>query len=433
MADVIDSLFGPTPLQINQAQNAALGQSADKYAAQDPFARATGQLYRAGGMLAGPVAEQFGMVNPAIEEARRRQAVMASGGDLSTSAGLKAKAAQFAQAGDQQTAMKLLMVARKQEAEEAKIKLADQGEKRKEYAAKPDAEKYAMAMAKRSGLAEGTPEFDDFVSTWMYEQKEKVEKKAKLSAYATQLIEEGITEGSPEFQKRMAAFNAAEITSKTKPVGTSVTVSTGKGDSKYAEKRLSDAAEQLTAIGKAAESAWKSTQALERFEQASAGGTQGGAQPLITGVQNLLSSFGYTADALKDTRQMEQAIGDILGSKMVELGARGLTDKDMEVLRQSLPRVDTDRGSRANVVSILKKANKATLDEYENARTEEARVYPDLATRITNPGWYKAYKSKAKPAAENPVAAIPTEQKSQQGSVEKWERDASGKLVRVTR
>lgn len=118
MADIVDSLFGPTPWQIQQAQNAGLAQAADKYASQDPFQRAAGGMYRAGGMLAQPIAESVGMVNPAIEQSKLRQQVMNQGGDLSTSAGLKAKAAQFAAAGDQQTAMKLVMAAKAQEAKE---------------------------------------------------------------------------------------------------------------------------------------------------------------------------------------------------------------------------------------------------------------------------------------------------------------------------
>ena len=121
MADnIVDSLFGLQPWQIQQQQNAALGQSADKYAAQDPFQRATGSMYRAGGMMAGPVAGAMGYVNPAIEQAKMREQVMGMGGDLSTSAGLKAKAAQFAQAGDQRTAMTLVLKARQMEAEEQK-------------------------------------------------------------------------------------------------------------------------------------------------------------------------------------------------------------------------------------------------------------------------------------------------------------------------
>lgn len=123
MADVIDSLFGPTPFQIQQAQNQALGQAADKYAAQDPFARAAGQLYRGGGMLAGAVAPSFGLVNPDQQQAAMRHAVMAAGGDLSTAAGLKAKAAQFDKMGDQATALRLLMAARAMEKEEQAAEL----------------------------------------------------------------------------------------------------------------------------------------------------------------------------------------------------------------------------------------------------------------------------------------------------------------------
>lgn len=121
--NIVDSLFGPTPWQIQQAQNAQLAQAADRYAGQDPFQRAAGGMFRAGGMLAQPIAESFGLVNPAIEQSRIRESVMNQGGDLSTSAGLKAKAAQFAQAGDQATAMKLLMAARSQEAQERKAQM----------------------------------------------------------------------------------------------------------------------------------------------------------------------------------------------------------------------------------------------------------------------------------------------------------------------
>lgn len=116
--NIVDSLFGPTPWQIQQAQNAQLAQAADRYAGQDPFQRAAGGMFRAGGMLAQPIAESFGLVNPAIEQYRIRESVMNQGGDLSTSAGLKAKAAQFAQAGDQATAMKLVLAAKAQEAKE---------------------------------------------------------------------------------------------------------------------------------------------------------------------------------------------------------------------------------------------------------------------------------------------------------------------------
>ena len=179
-------------------------------------------------------------------------------------------------------------------------------------------------------------------------------------------------------------------------VNVSANAAVPKGDTKYAEKRMSDAAEGMTALTKSAESSYKGNKALDRFLAASNTGTQGGAQPIITGVQNFLSSFGYAPSELKDVRQMEQAIGDMLGHKMEELGARGLTDKDMEVLRESLPRVNTDRAARENIVRILKVTNNNIISEWEGQRSQEFQTYPELSKRIPEPVWYKEHKNAMK-------------------------------------
>ena len=183
MDNIVESLFGLTPFQVQQQQNAGLNQAADRYASQDPFQRATGGMFRAGGMLGGAGAQAMGMVNPQMEQAKLTEAMMASGGDLSTSQGLMAKSQQFAAAGDLRTALKLALAGKAKQVEEEKAKLAIRQENRKDYAAKPDLEKYAMVMAKRSGLEEGSPEFDDFVSTWMYDQKEKTNKTDNPTSY----------------------------------------------------------------------------------------------------------------------------------------------------------------------------------------------------------------------------------------------------------
>ena len=124
MADnIVDSLFGPQPWQIQQQQNAGLDQAANTYAQQEPLQRAAGTLFRAGGMLGGAGMEAAGYANPATVQAQQRQAVMQTGGDMSTAAGLKAKAAEFAAAGDQQTAMKLVLLAKQQEAKDQQMML----------------------------------------------------------------------------------------------------------------------------------------------------------------------------------------------------------------------------------------------------------------------------------------------------------------------
>lgn len=138
MADnIVAGLFGLTPFQVEQQQRSQIGQQADTWAAQDPFQRANAGMYRAGAGLAGIGAGMLGMVNPQVQEAERTQTIMGKGGDLTTSAGLKAKAQQFAAVGDQKTAMQLVMLARQKEAEEQKMMLeqrkAELGERKQAF------------------------------------------------------------------------------------------------------------------------------------------------------------------------------------------------------------------------------------------------------------------------------------------------------------
>lgn len=189
---------------------------------------------------------------------------------------------------------------------------------------------------------------------------------------------------------------------------TGPTVIVGKGDDKYQEERRKGQATQFAELEKRAESASRQIDTLDRFIAASKNGTAGGAQPVISGVQNLLSTFGYTPAQLKDVRVMEQAIGDILGNKMVELGARGLTDKDMEILRMALPRVATDAQSRVAIAEVLKKSANASLNEYANARAEEERIYPEFAQKTPVQAWFKDWKSKhgAAPGGGGPKPVV---------------------------
>ena len=139
MDNIVESLFGLTPFQVQQQQNAGLNQAADHYASQDPFQRATGGMFRAGGMLGGAGAQAMGMVNPQMEQAKLTEAMMAQGGDLSTSQGLMAKSQQFAAAGDQRTALKLALAGKAKQAEEAKAKLAQNKDDREELKMNRDA------------------------------------------------------------------------------------------------------------------------------------------------------------------------------------------------------------------------------------------------------------------------------------------------------
>lgn len=121
----MDGLFGQTPWEIQQGMNQQINQGADAYARQQPLERAAAGMYRAGGMLAAPLAGALGMENPAIAQAKRTEQIMDAGdADLTTSKGLLAKAEQFRQAGDIRTATALLMKGKEMERQEQAAALA---------------------------------------------------------------------------------------------------------------------------------------------------------------------------------------------------------------------------------------------------------------------------------------------------------------------
>lgn len=188
-----------------------------------------------------------------------------------------------------------------------------------------------------------------------------------------------------------------------RPPITNVSTTVNAGDKKYSEERSKNAAQRMDTLEKSAESAHKSMLAMDRFLASSPTGMQGNVQPILTGVQNFLATFGYESKNLTSVRQMEQAIGDVLQNKMAELGARGLTDRDMEILRNALPRVNIDRASRENVARIVKKGNQAAINEYMAQRDEERRIYPDIAKNIPEPAWLKQYKAPKKSKAPEGV------------------------------
>jgi hypothetical protein len=218
MADIVESLFGLNPYQIQQQQNQQLNVAADRYAQQDPLQRAAGSMYRAGGMFAGPMAESMGMVNPDIQQAQLKSAVMGQGGDLTTSAGLKAKAAQFAAMGDQETALKLLIAARKQEQEESKIALD---------VAKTNAE-LNKARAESSPFAKINPKDYTPASLKAYMTSrnpadlEAQTPEGKVSQIGRELIDAGYAEGSPEFITEMRRRISAKDEGTRNGSGTTV-------------------------------------------------------------------------------------------------------------------------------------------------------------------------------------------------------------------
>lgn len=168
---------------------------------------------------------------------------------------------------------------------------------------------------------------------------------------------------------------------------TDVSVNTKDMVSKYYDTEIAAFSE----AEKAAQSAYSANKALDRFVAASATGDAGGAEPIMTATKNFLSSFGFEFDSLKDVASMESAVNQILGAKMAELGARGLTDKDMQILVAMLPQVETSREARETVAEIVRRSNESVIQDYEFLRTQRDSMFPDH--KFMTPRWLNEYKT----------------------------------------
>lgn len=113
---VAGGMFGVTPQEVYQQQQAGINQSARDIAGMDGFTAAKYAMGQVGGALARPVAGMLGMKNPQMEEAQQAQDIQ-SQIDHSTSEGLMKGAQLFNQAGNPRMAMMYQQAAQAMEAQ----------------------------------------------------------------------------------------------------------------------------------------------------------------------------------------------------------------------------------------------------------------------------------------------------------------------------
>ena len=123
MATADMGLFGPSPWEIQQAQQQQIDTKASNFARMSPFEKAGMMMYQGGAGLAGAVAPMFGGVNVAQQQAAQQQEAM-QGVDTSTPEGLL-KLAQRVKDFNPSRALQLVAEARKMREEDSQSKLRE--------------------------------------------------------------------------------------------------------------------------------------------------------------------------------------------------------------------------------------------------------------------------------------------------------------------
>lgn len=110
------SLFGPSPLDYQQAQQAALQQQASSYAQLNPLQRAAQGMYQAGSNLGGGIAGLMGIQDPMVEKASKIESIL-QGSDQTSAQGFMDLYKKFSDANLPQQAQ--LAAAKAQELKKA--------------------------------------------------------------------------------------------------------------------------------------------------------------------------------------------------------------------------------------------------------------------------------------------------------------------------
>lgn len=116
MDNVVESIFGLSPAQIQQRQNVGMMTAANNYASQDPLQRAAASMFAGGGMLAGAGAQAAGMMTPDMQQAQMTEQAL-QGLDTSDPKAVFERASQIQ---DPRLKLRLVQMARQIQAEQSK-------------------------------------------------------------------------------------------------------------------------------------------------------------------------------------------------------------------------------------------------------------------------------------------------------------------------
>lgn len=180
MDNVVESIFGLSPAQIQQRQNVGMMTAANNYANQDPLQRAAASMFAGGGMLAGAGAQAAGMMTPEMQQAQMTENAL-QGLDTSDPKAVFERASQIQ---DPRLKLRLVQMARQVQAEQSK-------------------QAHDAAQAKQF---EAKARLDDTLA-----EAANTPKPPTPTEYAKTLVEAGIPTGSPEFIAKMREYAAAKI------------------------------------------------------------------------------------------------------------------------------------------------------------------------------------------------------------------------------
>lgn len=364
MAEVVNSLFGITPESLQAQRDQALQQEAMQYAKMDPFQRATAGIYAGANRLGGAIGGMLGAQDPAMAQAAQRQSLLQQARPQDA-AGWKTLAQQLWQSKDVQGAQEALAKAQAFEAadlEKRKTESIISKNLAEKQGASLEDKVFAALAAKATPASVKTAQLLGNDVTQL-----DIPENVKISTYGQVLKDSGLTQGTPEFRKRMQAFAAAELEGTSKGKGTSVNVSVA-GQKAFSEKIGELDAKKVAEASVARDNAFATVRSLNQLEKLDDQGLISGTFATgRVGATNLLNTLGLASSAdqqrLASSQNYQKVAGDvILGVLGGKLGA-GFSNDDRKFIEGLVPQLETSATARRQLITFMRNKNMEIAEE----------------------------------------------------------------------
>lgn len=205
------SLFGPSPLDYQQAQQAGLQQQASQYAQLNPLQRAAQGMYQAGSNLGGGVAGLMGIQDPMAEKASKIESIL-QGSDQTSAQGFMDLYKKFSDANLPQQAQ--LAATKAQEFTKAEADIGQVKAKTAQEAAAAQAAQYKVSQDEQlrtqlAALPADATQEDMMKVVMQYGSPDKVLQVVQMSADKQAAREQALTLAREAAAARLEAAKAA--------------------------------------------------------------------------------------------------------------------------------------------------------------------------------------------------------------------------------
>jgi hypothetical protein len=221
MAEIVQSLFGVSPEMYQRQQQDRIDAQALRFAQLDPFQQANFAIGRGANMLGGAIGGALGGQDPELQRITARQQI-ARQIDLTDPESIQSGMAMLQQAGDTVGLQQLAQIFRQQQESGALIA-------QRTAAAAESQAKAAAALQEKAPkpVVVGNALVDPASGREIY----KGPDTKKVSGFAQELIDAGLTPGTEPFQKRMLEYVSGKVKGVSKGTGNvtigGITVDTG--------------------------------------------------------------------------------------------------------------------------------------------------------------------------------------------------------------